>query len=57
MNIIMEGIKNFILLIRPIMIAFAIAYILNRPMQWIERCLNNGVNDYLKESYRQDPNA
>lgn len=48
MNIIMEGIKNFILLIRPIMIAFAIAYILNRPMQWIERCLNNGGKRLFK---------
>lgn len=44
----MEGIKNFILLIRPIMIAFAIAYILNRPMQWIERCLNNGGKRLFK---------
>ncbi len=47
-HLIMGSLKNFILLIRPIIIAFAIAYILNRPMQWIEQALSRLTKRMVK---------
>lgn len=49
LGIITDQLHTFILLIRPVIIAFGVAYVLNRPMIYIEQQLKNLGHNVLKK--------
>ena len=49
LGIIANQLHTFILLIRPVIIAFGIAYVLNRPMIYIEQQLKNLSRKLLRK--------
>ena len=52
LGIITDQLHTFILLIRPVIIAFGVAYVLNRPMIYIEQQLKNLGNPCVKNLSR-----
>lgn len=56
LNLILGALLQFLLLIRPIIIAFGIAYVLNRPMMWIESALKKIEQSCLKKEFKSTTN-